>query len=282
MVLVAALRDAFDTLQRNPVLILAATVYALVQAPGMVLQVSGNPILQFVSSAYSLLLVFVMPLFVGGLFAMAHEGLTGPTSLARLWTAGKTYYLRLFVVFLLLMVVYFVVGAGVGFLAFGLILGGVIGNGAGLGGVSLAVLAIVAVVGLLFALVLLVIGFVVQFYAQAVVVDDQGVLDSFKRSYRVVRENLVSVLGFDLLGLVLGAVVGLVPIGYLFLLGPGFSSMGTASWALRLGYVLLMAVVSILVTAFGTTFAVAFYVRITQPEGGRPQGAVESGTEQPR
>lgn len=264
MVVVSALRDAFDTLQRNPVLLAAATLYAVVQAPGMVLQVSGNPILQFVSSAYSLLLVFVMPLFVGGLFAMAHEGLTGRTSLSRLWSAGKTYYLRLFVVFLILMVVYFVVGAGVGFLVFGLIVGGVIGNGVGLGGVSLSVLAVIAVVGLLFGVVLLAIGFFLQFYAQAVVVDDQGIVDSFKRSYHVVRRNLVPVIGFDLLGVVLGGFVALVPIGYVFLLGRGFGSFGAASWTVRLGYVALMLVVSVLITAIWTAFAVAFYVRLTE------------------
>lgn len=264
MVLGSALRDTFDTLQRNPVLFVAATLYAFVQAPGMVLQVSGSPILQFVSSAYSFLLVFVMPLFVGGLFAMAHEGLTGSTSLSKLWTAGTTYYLRLFVVFLLLMLVYFAIGAGVGFLVFALVIGGVIGTGGGLGGVSLAVLVIIAAIGVLFGVVLLAIGFVLQFYAQAVVVDDKGIVDSVKRSYHVVRQNLVSVLGFDLLALVIGAIVGLIPLGYVFLIGSDFSSLGTASWTIRLGYVVLMLLVSVIVSAVGTTFAVAFYVRITE------------------
>lgn len=264
MAVISALRDAVDVLQRNPVLFAAAALYGAVQIPGWLLQVSGNPVLQLASSGYNMLLIFIMPFFMGGLLAMAYDGLSTSTSLSRLWTGGKTYYLRLLAASLILMVVYFVIAIGIGFLVFALFLSGVVGNGGGIGSISLTVLAVVGIIGLLFALVLLAIGFFLQFYAQAVVVDDLGIVDSLKRSYRVVRQNLAAVLGFDILGLVLGGLAGLLPLAYMFFVGSGFEPMGAASWGVRIGFVVLSIVVTIVLGAFGTTFAVAFYDRISE------------------
>lgn len=266
MAVISALHDAIDTLQRNPILFVAAALYGAVQIPGWLLQVSGNPVLQLASSAYNMLLIFVMPFFIGGLLAMAYEGLTGSTSLSRLWSAGKTYYLRLLAVMLLLLVVYFVVAIGVGFLAFAVLLSGATGNGVGLGGVSLAVLAVVGLIGLLLALVLVIVGFLLQFYAQAVVVDDQDVVDSLKRSYAVVRRNLAAVIGFDIIAFVIGGIAGGLPVVYVFLVGSGFESMETASWGIRIGFVVLSIVVTIVLGAFGTTYAVAFYDKVSRRE----------------
>ncbi|MFC7166946.1 hypothetical protein [Halospeciosus flavus] len=268
MAVVSALQDAVDTLKRNPILFVAATLYGLVQVPAWLLQISGSPALQLVSSAYNLLLVFVFPFFMGGLLSMALDGLTGSTSLSRFWSGGKQYYLRLLAVSLLFFVVYFIVGFGVAFLVFALVLGGVIGGGAGFGGVSLAVLAVIGIVGLLFALVILVVGFLFQFYAQAIVVDDEGVIDSLKRSYSVVRQNLVTVIGFDVLAFVLGALISSIPIGYLFFTGAAFNQMSTAPLGVRLGFVLLSILITIIIGAIGVTFTIAFYVRITASREG--------------
>ncbi|MFB6107207.1 MAG: hypothetical protein ABEJ70_09565 [Halobacteriaceae archaeon] len=265
MAVLSSLRDALTALQRNPVLFVAATLYAAVQVPALLLQVTGNPVLQLAASAYNLLLVLVAPFFVGGLFAMALEALDGPTSLSRLWRGGRTYYLRLLAIVLVGLVGYVVLGVGLGILFFALVVGGVVGDGGA--GASLAVLAVVGLVALLFALVLLVVGFLLQFYVQAVVVDDRGALDALRRSYAVVRANVLAVLGFDAVALVLGVVAAAVPVGYVWLAAPGFAAMDAASWAVRLGYVVLTVALSVVLGAFGATYGAAFYVAVTADRG---------------
>ena len=271
MLAVSALRDSVDILRRNPVMFAAAALYAAVQLPGIALQASGETLLQLASSGYNLLLVFVVPFFVGGLVAMAFEGLDGSTSLSRLGSAGRDHYLSLLAVTLAVslffVIVYLLVFLVVGLVAAGLlavlVLTGIVGP-AGFEPGSLLFLAVVGVSGLVPVAILLVIGFLIQFYAQAVVIEDKGALDSLRRSVAVVRDNLLAVLGFDAVGIAIGAIVGGLPTVYLFLAGSGVGTMATSSPLVRLGYVALTLLTSVAVTPVGVSFAVAFYVRVTE------------------
>lgn len=283
MAVLQALRDAVETLQRNPVLFVAAALYGLAQAPGLLLQVSGNPFLNLASSGYNLLFYLVMPFFLGGTIAMAREGLSGPTDLSRLWSGGKTYYLRILVVVLIGLVVYFVVGFGMFLLLIALVLalganvGSVLaGHGAGLGGASMAAVAAIGVLLLLFAVVILAVLFLLQFYAHAIVVDDADAVGSLKRSYAVARGNVVSVLGYDVLATVLGVLVVAVPFAFVFVLAGGFAGLSTAAWSVRLTYVALVVVMSAVSGAFGLTFSTAFYVRVTEDGGNTGFGGASS------
>ncbi|MBV0900528.1 DUF7847 domain-containing protein [Haloarcula salina] len=275
MAVLQALRDAVETLQRNPVLFVAAALYGLAQAPGLLLQVAGNPLLNIASSGYNFLFYLIMPFFLGGMISMAREGLSGPTDLSRLWSGGKTHYLQILVVVLLGLVVYFVVGFGMFMLVIALVLalganlGNVLaGHGAGLGGVSMAAVALIGVLVLVFALVILAVLFLLQFYAHAIVVDDADAVGSLKRSYAVARGNVVSVLGYDLLATVLGVLIVAIPFAFVFVIADGFAGLSTASWSVRLAYVALTVVMSAVSGAFGLTFSTAFYVRLTGGNAG--------------
>jgi len=282
MAVLQALRDAVETLQRNPVLFVAAALYALAQTPGLLLQVAGNPLLNLASSGYNLLFYLVMPFFLGGTIAMAREGLSGPTDLSRLWTGGKRYYLRILVVVLIGLVAYFVVGFGMFMLVIALVLAlganfesALAGHGAGLGGMSMAAVALIGVLVLLFALVILAVLFLLQFYAHAIVVDDADAVGSLKRSYAVARGNVVSVLGYDLLATVLGLLIVAVPFAFVFVVAGGFGGLSAAAWSVRLAYVALTVVLSAVSGAFGLTFSTAFYVRLT--DGNAGFGGASSG-----
>ena len=267
MLAVSALRDSVDILRRNPVMFAAAALYAAVQLPGIALQASGETLLQLASSGYNLLLVFVVPFFVGGLVAMAFEGLDGSTSLSRLGSAGRDHYLSLLAVTLLFAIVSLLVVLVVGLVAAGLlavlVLAGIVGP-SGFEPGSLLFLAVVGVSILVPGAILLAIGFLIQFYAQAVVIEDRDALDSLRRSVAVVRDNLLAVLGFDAVGIAIGAIVGGLPTVYLFLAGSGVGTMATSSPLVRLGYVALTLLTSVAVTPVGVSFAVAFYVRVTE------------------
>ena len=114
-------------------------------------------------------------------------------------TAAQTHYLRLLlgtVVFVLL-----VLGTAIGLGFVGFILG--------IGTLALAAIhemaAFAAGVGslLVWLVSILVVIMFVQFYDAAIVIEEQGVTDSFRRSIALVRSNLRSVVGFSLVWTIL-------------------------------------------------------------------------------
>lgn len=210
MVVISALGTAGSAVKRNPILFVVVAAFGLLQVPGLVAQ-SINPLVgSFVSLGMSGVFVIVMPFFFGGLIAMANDALDGSTSVDTLIAEGKDNYVSILVVYLGLLAFYFVVGL-VSVVVFAV--GGAFvfsfGSGGGIGAspAALAAVAAVAVVGLL---VYLGVVFFIQFFAHAIVLDDVGAVDGVKRSVRAVRENLLTVFGYNLITGIGGGGIGLL------------------------------------------------------------------------
>ena len=209
---VSALSTSIDALKRNPVLFAGAFVISL--TGGVVLGAQalqpgplGHPGgFTRLSGLLTALVYLAMPFFFGGLCAMANEGIRGRTTLGTLLLGGRRYYLKLFIATILFFALTYLVALVIGVVGFGVVLAAVfvvdptsvpLPTVIGLG---------VVVTSLLVAVPL----FFLQFYVPAVVVSDSDVIESLKRSYRVVRSNLLATLGFDAVYLVV-MTVGSLP-----------------------------------------------------------------------
>jgi hypothetical protein len=253
MAVLKALRQTPSTLQRNPILFVPVLVILLFQIPQLVLRAVNPLVASIVSMVLSLVFIFVMPFFQAGIVGMADEALD---SFLR---EGKSNYVSVLAASLVLVAVNFVLGFVAFFVA---IFGGfaiLSDTGVGIGIVGLV---IIGLIGALVVLAYLLFVFFVQFYSQAIVVDDLGAVDGLKHSISVVRHHLVSTLGYSVLVGILGGIAGGV-----FGIASLLSSPQSTS-ALALPEVSLAGVVGVtlLVIAFGTLFggffgvySVAFY-----------------------
>lgn len=252
-----SLRPALGALGRNPILIILVGLFGLVQLPQLALQQANPLVAAVVSLGMSVLMVLVLPFIQGGLLGMADEALGGRTGLGTLVAEGKANYLRLLGAYLGLFAVNFVFGIVVIVAA---ILGGVTVF-AGDEQASLATLGVVAIILLLVVFAYLVVVFLVQFYAHAIVLSGAGLVGGFKRSATLVRRNLVSVVGYSLIllvgSLLLGGIGGIASI----LLSPQPTGLSVPDLSmsmlagLGIAYVVAVAVLG----AFYATYSVAFY-----------------------
>lgn len=268
MVVPAALRSALAGLARNPVLFVVTGAFALVQLPQLAAGALGPLAASAVSLLFSIVAVVAVPFLQAGILGMADEALDGRTRLGTFVDAGTTHYVSMLVAYLLLLAVLFVywivvVVAGIVFVAFA------VGSGANV----FADPVWLAAGGTLAAAVLLVyLGavFFVQFYGQAIVVDDLGAIDGFRRSAHLVRRNVVPTLGYFVLVGVLGLLFGGLAGGASILLSPEQArvlSLPTPSPAGAVVVAVAVVVLTALFSAFFTTFSVAFYRGIASREG---------------
>jgi hypothetical protein len=272
MAVFAALRRSPGAVVRNPVLLVPILAVALVQLPTIILQ-SVNPLLASVASlVVSLVFVAVIPFVQAGLLSMADEALDGSTSLATFVDSGKRHYVPVLVAYLAILAV----NAGIGMIGLVVALaGGAVALGAGATGLALPVVAAVGVLVALVVLGYLAVIFLVQFYGQAIVLEDLGAVDGLKRSVAVVRGNLAGSLGYAVVAGILGGVVGaVVGVGSALTSAGRTPSGGGAApptagllpevslpviVAVSVGAVALLALVSGVLTVF----SVAFYREIT-------------------
>lgn len=265
----SALRPAAGALRRNPVLFVVPAVLALLQLPQLVVQTVSPFVGGIVSLLLSGVMLLALPFLQAGLIAMAHEALDGQTRLATLVAAGKEYYVPVFLAFGVLFVCNLVV--------FGLVFVGVfvaVVVGLSQPTPSTGVFLAVAVFGLLvFGLYLLVV-FFLQFYVQAIVLDDLGPFAGLKRSASVVRSHLGDTFVYSLVGGGIGALFGLFGAVFSILLTSSVATSPTptpladvygpladVSLSLPLLVVGFLALV-LLTTLFGGffgTYSVAFY-----------------------
>lgn len=198
---ISSLSPAVDALKRNPVLIVAGLVIALVNVGVLAATTLAPATAGLVMGPASLVVQLVAIFFVGGAYAMADESLDGRTRLGTLVSAGKEHYVTLLGATLLFVAVSAAVFTFVGIVAVVVVIAVGIGfgsmGGIGAGGGGLAVLGGLALVFLALYLLGFVAMLFLQFYAPAVVVSGEGAIDALKRSYAVVRHNLLSTLGFD-------------------------------------------------------------------------------------
>ncbi|WP_029601958.1 DUF7847 domain-containing protein [Halococcus hamelinensis] len=258
---IAAIGEAVDAVRRNPVIILVTLLFGLLQIPQLLSSSLTTDIGLVVSGLFSLVLVFVLPFYFGGIVGMVAEALDGKTSLRTFLREGRANYVSIFGAYLLLgvaMVVYFVaiavVGGVGGFFAVG------IGQSGGAGAGSL--LALVGIVLLLFVL-LFAFSFFVQFFGQAIVLDGKGAVGGFKKSIRVVWGNKLSTLGYMAIIVVFSAVFGTVGgiIGTLPTLYDVNDLLVIAA-VLSVG----LAIVTGIIGAFTAAYSVAFYEQIRAPK----------------
>ena len=266
---ISAASTAVGTLKRNRVLLVGAFLVSLVNFGfTAVMAVLPPSVAGLISLPLSGLTFLFMPFFLGGLLAVAYEGLDGVARFKTFFDGGKTNYLRLLGSMVLFGVVFSV-------LAFAVIIAvavvGVFALGMGLseGGSALAAsgggLAVVALVGLVGVLVLLVPMFFLQFYAPAIVVSDLGIVDAFKRSAGLVRRNLVSTVGYMVIASVVGIVAGLAGL-VVTLFGESYGGtpgIGTllpeVGVAVLVPAIIVVVVVTTVISAFGVAYQVAFY-----------------------
>lgn len=261
MGVIGSLSTGVGALKRNPILWVLVFAYSLTTAGLVGLQLI-DPLL--VLAGYAVLL-FVAPFYLGGIIGAIEEGLRGTATAGRFVSDGTSNYLSIFggslVLGLITFVLYFVV-AIVGLVLSVFVLG--FGSMADVTSAAIAVL----VVGILFSLlVVLLPGLFLQFFPAAVVVDDLGLVDSFKRSGALVKDNFLSVVGFDLLAFLIG-LVAQIPTVYLAALSAdqpenlettGLTAFDALSTT-QLGIYLAMTVVlGTVVYAVSQAFYVAYY-----------------------
>ena len=192
MELVSAFKDGAAALRANPILLVAGLLVGAGSQLQYLDQVIDSPL---VSAGASLGWLVVFPFVLGGFIGTARAAIDGTdTSIHQFVTTARTHYVRLLlatVAFLLI-----ILGTAVGV--------GIVGFVFGIGSMALAAIHEMAtfvggVVSIVVWLVsLLVVIMFVQFYDAAIVIEEQSVTDSFRRSVALVRANLMSVVGFSL------------------------------------------------------------------------------------
>lgn len=262
MAVLKALQPAVSGLLRNPILFVITGLYGIIQLPQLLLQGQDPIVAALVSLVFSGILLFVFPFFQGGLLAMGDEAITGTTSLDTLLQAGKSNYIALLLAYLILLAINLVFGM---MLFFGILIGGV-GLYAGDVQPSLAVITLLVGIGLLFVLAYVLVLFVVQFYAHAIVLNDAELIDGFKQSVGLVRRRWLSVAGYSVLLAVGGAFFGAIGAvaTTLFTGEPLFGrAMPDLSIPLAIGALLVFLLSTAFIGALYATYSVAFYREIS-------------------
>jgi hypothetical protein len=108
-----------------------------------------------------------------------------------------------------------------------------------------------------------VLGFVfIQFYGQAIVIEDYGAIGGFKRSVSLVRSHVLATLGYSVIAFVIGGVLSITSSGASALLSSEratLAGLNPESLPLLGGVALVVVVVSTLSSAFGPLYSVSFY-----------------------
>lgn len=261
MAVFTALRNVPSAIRRNPVLIGLFGVLGLLQTPPVIAQAIDPIVTLIVSVVFMVVSLFVTPFIHAGIIAVADEALTGRTRLETFIDAGKRNYVSLLGAYLLLVGVFLALGivTVIGFLVAGVSVGIA---GAGESGGIFILIGVFVLIGLAFA------GLVMftQFYGQEIVLNDASAVASLKGSISLVRENLVSTLGYTLLVGIVGSVFGIlvsIPSAVLQQTSQPSGEVGAAMPQLPPTAVVGMVVVYVVFTIiFGTLFgvyAVSFY-----------------------
>jgi hypothetical protein len=262
---ISAGRQTVAAVIRNPILIVAAAVFGLIQLPQLLAQTADSAAIVIASGLLSLLFLVLYPFLFGGIIGMGNEAVEGKTSLGTFVSAGKANYVSLLGAFFIML------GLGVVYVI-GLFIVGAVGGIAAVstGGDALGGVAFLGVLGVVLVAVLLyfVLFFFIQFFGQAIVLDGVGAVDGFRRSIGAVRGHKLSTLGYTLVLALIGGVFGVF--------GAVFGLLGTPQTAggiptPSLGIVAVAAVLFVVLTgivgAFSMTYGVAFYrdIRPTEP-----------------
>lgn len=246
---------SLDAIRRNPILLAVGIAVGLLQLPSLAAAQFDPLVSSLVSLGSSVVTLLVVPFVFAGAIGLSAAALDGEARLDTLIEAGKRNYVTVLAAYLLLLV-----GFGV-FFGAGLVVIAILAAVVAFGGAGLAASAIVIPIALIATLLLLVPLLFVQFFAHAIVLDDQGITDSFRRSAGLVRRNLVTVAGYAAILLVLSMITGSVG-GVASLAGtPAGASLSlpTLSTPAVIAVQAVTSVLTGLVTAVFWPFSVAVY-----------------------
>lgn len=269
MVVTESFGESIGALRRNPILIVLSILFGLLQLPSLAAQSLGPLASALVSLGFSAIFLLIVPFVFGGMVGLSREALDGTANLDTFLQSAKANYLRLLGAYVLFVVAISILSFGATFL--GGILVGVVGiSGAAAGGsaaAGAAVLVGVITVGVVL-LVTLVPAFVFQFFAHAIVLDDEGVAGCFKRSAGLVRRNLPTVFGYFLIVTLVGVLGGVIGgVGSLLSLPPE-AAAGVGLPSLSTGAALVVQAVGMLVLGALSSvfwpFSVSVYSAISQ------------------
>ena len=274
MAALQALRPAAGGIIRNPILVVIAALFGVSQLPNLLVQPDRPLLAAGASLATTGVLLFVLPFFQGGVLAMASEAIREKTSLATLIAEGTANYLSLLVAYFALLAINllfaFVVFVGVFVAVVGASAGGATLDG------DWTLLAVVGVVAGGLTLAYLLVTFAIQFYAHAIVLNDRDLVAGFRRSVALVRSNLLGVIGYSVVLLIGGVVLGAFGAAASLISGPQQPESPVADLVAvepTTGVLVVAAAVYVLAVgvfgAFYATYSVAFYESISEP--GEPE-----------
>lgn len=258
MAVVRSLKRTLSILAEQPVLFVPLLLLGALQAPSYLANTLDPIVSAAVSLGMTVVYLFVTPFFHGGLIGMANDAAAGDrTSLDRFLTVGRERYLSLLGAYALVYAVATALGVAITiavFLAF-------LAYSAAGGGIAVAVGA--AIVPLLLIAVYLAVMAAVSFYGHAIVIEDHGAIDGIKRSVAVVRANLAAVVGYLLVALVGGGLVGAAAAAVSLLAFPTATAPDAAPGAVdptlaAVGVVGIVAATALL-GGFLLVFSVVFY-----------------------
>jgi len=269
MAAIRSLQPALRSLVRNPILLVVTGAVGILQLPQLLAPTTGPLLSTVISLGMSGVLLLFLPFYQGGILGMGDEARNGSTSIGTLIEVGKSNYVSLLLSYVVVLAIAVAFGIIVGLLTvvggIGLIVGG--GQSSpGFLAVSPAILAVGGIVSLL-----LVVGYLgtmvfIQFYGHEIVLNDAAVGEAFTGSIGLVRNNLLSTIGYSLIIFGGGGLIGAISAATSFLVAPQepFQSFVPE---LSLPLVIGAAVVSLLATAvlgaFYATYSVTFYRELT-------------------
>ena len=252
-----ALQQSPGALIRNPVLVIPVLVIGLFQLPQLLLQATNPLLASLVSLGISLVLILLSPFFQAGIVGMADEALDGRTRLRSFIADGKAHYVNMLVAYILLLVIGFVLF--IVFFIVSFILGILVLPHVEFSGFAVGALGLFLVVSYLPMFLFV---FFVQFYGQAIVLDNESSMDGIRRSVSLVRRNLLSTFSYSIIGTVLGGGLGLVLAGLSMVASPQsaqFLDVPDISFPVLAAAILVVVVLASVVGSFLAIFSVAFY-----------------------
>lgn len=256
-----ALRRSPPALARNPVLLIPALLVGLLQLPQLLLGATSPLLASLVSVGISLLFIFIMPFFQAGIIGMADEALQGRTRLRTFIADGKAHYVTVLIAYILLSVIGFAlfVGFFIFFFIISFVLSILVPPYMESSGLTVGAMGLVLLVSYLPTLLLV---FFVQFYGQAIVLDDESSMDGIRRSVDLVRRNLSSTFGYTVVGTVFGGGLGLVLGGLSTVAAPQsarFVDIPELAFPTLAAAILVIIVLASAIGSFLAIFSVAFY-----------------------
>lgn len=272
---ISSLSRGVNVLTDSPAILGIAAAYAFVTGIVSLVQQMGIPVVSLLAAVLSFgISIFAFPFVLGGLVGMANETFAGGSSVSTFVDAGTDNYVGLLSLTLLLAFVLFVWGIVLFFVVFVVLvvlsllfsgflfgLGGVSSVG-GMGTIGSGTAVVFAAIGIAFALLWLIPVFLLQFAPGAIVIEDQGFGDAIKRSLSVLRNDVVSVAGFDAVVLALGLSSSAIGLAVLVGLGGGLQVVmgsGSPPFVALLGQTFVNVVLGTVVVAFQWSYYTAFY-----------------------